>query len=250
MTRYLYPILLLFFVSNNACTDTFDSGTRHPGQHTHGYGNDHDHEEAHKANSRLQEKYQETDFRTGEGGNRWIWQKPNAIIEKLQPLEGKVVADIGAGPYGYFAFRIVHQADVAKVIAIDIDPTATKFMNNTRELLSKDIQDRVETRLVPNDDPQLSDEEADVVLIVNTVAYINGRIDYFKKIHKGTTREGKVVIVDFKKRNTPVGPPSGERVSSAVIERELKAAGYDQIEVDDRALEYQYVITARKGRQG
>jgi len=248
MNRILYFFVLFssgFFLS--ACTSGYDTGTRHPSQHAHDYHSDehdHDHEAEMKANSRLQEKYQDTDVSVGEGGNRWIWQKPNVIIDKLGPLEGKVLADIGAGPYGYFAFRIVHQTEVAKVIAIDINPEATKFMEDTKKLLSQDIQDRVETRLVKSNDPQLRKEEVDVILIVNTVGYIENRVNYFKRLNTGMAKGGKLVIVDFKKRNTPVGPPLKERVSLGQIEGELKAAGYDRISVDDRALEYQYIVTA------
>lgn len=250
MNRIFYFMFLVFgLLFNSSCTDGYETGTRHPSKHVHDYksGDEHDHDhgpDIKSSNSRLQDKYQDTNFRTGEGGNRWIWQKPNVIIDKLQPLEGKVVADVGAGPYGYFAFRIIHQANVAKVIAIDIDPKATKFMEDTKGLLSKEIGDRFETRLVKSNDPQLKENEADVILIVNTVAYFENRIDYFQRLNKGMSKGGKMVIVDFKKRNTPVGPPSGERVSSAQIERELKAAGYERITVDDRALEYQYIVTA------
>lgn len=245
--KFSYFFFLLFLLSNNACTDNYDTGIRHPNKNVHGYESEHDHahEEEMKANSRLQEKYQDTGF-SADGSNRWIWQKPNVIIEKLQPLDGKVVADIGAGPYGYFAFRIVHQAAVEKVIAIDIDPEAAKFMEETKQLLSENIANRIETRLVGDNDPQLKEGEADVILIVNTIAYFNDRLDYFKRLHKGLAKGGKMVIVDFKKRNTPVGPPATERVSLGQVERELQTTGYQRISVDDRSLEYQYIITAMK----
>ncbi|MFT4663210.1 MAG: SAM-dependent methyltransferase [Polaribacter sp.] len=244
MNRILYLFIFSCLFFNNSCTSNYDTGTRHPNQQAHGYDDGHNHEAEMKANSRLQDKYQDTNVNAGEGGNRWIWQKPNVIIEKLQPLDGKVLADIGAGPYGYFAFRIVHQTEVAKVIAIEISPEATKFMDDTKKLLSKNIQDRVETRLVKRNDPQLKKGEADVILIVNTVGYIENRIEYFQRLNSGMAEGGKLVIVDFKKRNTPVGPPLGERVSLGQIEGELKAAGYKRISVDDRALEYQYIVTA------
>src|SRR5256885_9385708 len=53
-----------------------------------------------------------------EDPSRAQWQKPDEIIAGLDPLDGKTVADIGAGT-GYFAFPIAKKA--AKVIAIDID---------------------------------------------------------------------------------------------------------------------------------
>lgn len=239
VSSYLILIMLFLFV---ACGNDYDSGTRHPNKQGHNYHDDHDKED--NSHSRLQDKYQDTNFSSGDGSNRWIWQKPNLIIEKLQPLDGKVVADIGAGPYGYFALRIVHQAPVAKVIAIDIDPEATKFMEEAKKLLPEEIQQRFETRLVESNDPKLAPGEADVVLIVNTASYFKDRVDYLNRLRKGISAGGKIVIIDFKKRNTPVGPDISNRVSLGEIEKNLKAAGYKNISADDRTLEYQYIVVA------
>ena len=52
-----------------------------------------------------------------EDPTRAQWQKPDEVIASLGPLDGKTVADIGAGT-GYFAFPIAKKA--AKVMAIDI----------------------------------------------------------------------------------------------------------------------------------
>ena len=228
------------------CSDGFDPGTRHPSKHVHNYSEDdeHGHDHDNEAPTSLQEKYQDTDFNDGESSSRWIWQKPNLIIDKLQPLEGKVVADIGAGPWGYFALRIVHQAPVAKVIAIDINPQAIKNMEQTKTLLPEKEMQRFETRLVESNDPKLAPAEADLVLIVNTSIYFEDRVDYFTRLRRGIAPGGKLVIIDFKKRNTPVGPAVSERIALGQMERDLTTAGYTHIIADDRTLEYQYIITA------
>jgi hypothetical protein len=51
---------------------------------------------------------------------RGIWQKPNVVIEKLGDLEGKVVVDLGAGPYGYFTLRIAHQTPAKKFLHLTL----------------------------------------------------------------------------------------------------------------------------------
>ncbi len=175
---------------------------------------------------------------------RGIWQKPNVVIEKLGDLEGKVVADIGAGPYGYFTLRIAHQTPAKKILALDIDLNAIKFIEGAKILLAENIRNRIETRLVLPDDPKLEPEEADVVLIVNTYTYIQDNVNYLKNLKRGIAKGGKIVIIDFKKRYTPVGPPIINRVALGEVEQDLMGAGYKQIESDDKTLDYQYIVTA------
>ena len=63
----------------------------------------------------------ELDILEGRQGNsnRTIWQQPRMIIQRLGNLQNKVVADIGAGPHGYFSFQLAGEAK--KVLAVDID---------------------------------------------------------------------------------------------------------------------------------
>lgn len=175
---------------------------------------------------------------------RGIWQKPNVVIKKLGDLEGKVVADIGAGPYGYFALRIAHQTPAKKIIALDIDINAIKFIEGAKILLAENIRNRIETRLVVPHDPKLETEEADVVLIVNTYTYIENTVNYLKNLKRGIAKGGKIVIIDFKKKYTPVGPPIMNRVALGEVEQDLVRAGYQKIDSDDKTLDYQYIITA------
>jgi hypothetical protein len=54
------------------------------------------------------------------------------------------------------------------------------------------------------------------------------------------------VIIDFKKSETPFGPPMSERMDVADVEKELREAGYEIVRVDVESLEYQYIIKARR----
>jgi len=64
-----------------------------------------------------------------EDPSRAEWQKPDAVIASLGPLDGKTVADIGTGT-GYFAFPIAKKA--AKVIAIDIDQRFLDYIRHKK----------------------------------------------------------------------------------------------------------------------
>ncbi|MCC6283490.1 MAG: class I SAM-dependent methyltransferase [Saprospiraceae bacterium] len=178
-----------------------------------------------------------------ESKDRGIWQKPNMVISLLGDLEGKTVADIGAGT-GYFTFRMVPKAK--KVIGIDIDQRFIDFMDSVKVRLDVRYRDRFETRLAKADDPLLRPEEADAVVLVNTYGYIKNRGQYLKTLWKGMAPGGRLLIIDFKKNNLPIGPPDEFKVSLSQAERELLSSGFSIDRVDQDALDYQYIILAEK----
>lgn len=179
--------------------------------------------------------------------NRVIWQKPDLVMQIMGDLEDKTVADIGAGS-GFFSLRLARKA--AKVIAIDIDLQSISELDSIRIMeLPERFQDRLELRLTESNASSLRPGEADVVLIVNTIIYIPNRIEYLKKLKDGIAEGGQLIIIDFKKKRTPVGPPNSIRIPDFQIEEELSQAGYKNIQVNDTALDFQYVIIAEKQDQ-
>ena len=87
--------------------------------------------------------------------------------------------------------------------------------------------------------------EADIVLIVDTYHHIENRIEYLKKLKNAFRKGGMLVIIDFKKEETPVGPPVEMRIADEQVQSELKAAGYTVVSADSETLPYQYLIQAR-----
>ena len=191
--------------------------------------------------SKANEHMHKTDFnelaRRFEDPERKSWQKPDEVIAGLGPLKGKTVADIGAGT-GYFAFPIAKKD--AHVIAIDIDQRFLDYIAHRNQKTKVTI----ETRLTQPDTPGLKPGEADIVLIVDTYHHIEQRRTYLKKLRKGLRQGGTLVIVDFKKEETPPGPPPELRLSAKEIEAELRSAGFTIKSVDTTTLPYQYIIKA------
>ena len=174
-----------------------------------------------------------------------IWHSPKMLTERLGDLSEKTVANIGAGPYGNFSIQIADEAK--KVIAIDINPIAIQFIDSMKQvLLPLAVQDKLETRLVEPDNPKLRFEEADVITIRETYAYLSNRITYLTNLKRALKDSGKLLIVDFKMRKLPIGPPPAEKVPLFQVELDLEKAGYQIEFVDDNSLAYQYIIIAAK----
>lgn len=180
-----------------------------------------------------------------ENKDRDVWQKPQIVIKMLGDLSGKTVADIGAGT-GYFTFRFAMEAE--KVIAIDIENQFLEIINTFKRTLPNYIQDRIETRLARPDNPLLAEEEVDLIVIINTIGFIEGRKKYLKTLLPGLKEGGQLVILDYKMKNMPIeiAPPKEDRVPLSVIEKELDEAGYDPVISNDTSLDYQYIVFATK----
>ncbi|MEL7424249.1 MAG: methyltransferase domain-containing protein [Bacteroidota bacterium] len=180
-----------------------------------------------------------------ENTDRVVWQRPNLIIGLLGngDLSDKTIADIGSGP-GFFAKRVTPLAE--KVIALDIDQNFLDFIDSTKVLeLPRDIQPRLETRLTPRNAPRLGPEEVDAVLIVNTFMYIDNQLEYLEKLKPCIKDGGRLVIVDFKRKRTALGPrPREHRAPLYLVEDLLHQAGYQNVQAIDTELNYQYILIA------
>lgn len=84
--------------------------------------------------------------------------------------------------------------------------------------------------------------------MVNTYIYLENRVAYFRNLRKGLKKDGRVIIIDFKEHETPIGPKVEERIAQTQVRTELTQAGYTITSADDQSLEYQYIIVASPQR--
>lgn len=173
-----------------------------------------------------------------EDPKRVTWQKPELVINKLGDIEGKAIADIGAGT-GYFSRRLAERG--ANVLALDVDSLFLEYIdNNSTDKLN------ITTRKTPYNNPLLDSAEVNTVVIVNTYHHIENRYEYFREVWRGMKPGGQLMIVDFKKEKTPHGPPLEMRVEGFKVMRELQKAGFAKVVIDTKTLDFQYIILAKK----
>lgn len=170
------------------------------------------------------------------------WQKPQAVIEALNLQDGQFVADIGAGS-GYFTLRLARAVGKkGAVFAVDVDKGMLDYL---RQRLAKEHLQNVQVMLVPPHDPLLIDGSLDLVFMCNTYHHLEDREVYLRKLRKALKSDGRVMIVDFYKKNDmPVGPPPQMRLSEETVQQELQNAG---LRVTDTLtfLPYQYILIAQ-----
>lgn len=233
MSKSIFILLALFsFIScNNQAKmnehKTENKPTEHQKEH-HGSANDFMHQ---SSTEELAKRF--------ESSERDEYQKPQKVLEFLGEIKGKTIMDIGAGS-GYFSVKLA--AAGAHVIAADVN-------DEFQEIIKKRILDNklinIETRKIPYNSPNLKDGEVDMVLVVNTYHHIENRPKYFSLTKSGIKSNGELVIIDFFKAHTPVGPPIEHKIAIDKVIYELKEAGYTSFNVNVDLLPHQYIIRAK-----
>jgi predicted methyltransferase len=169
---------------------------------------------------------------------RDAWQKPQEIVAALGLRPGQVVADLGAGT-GYFErylSRAVTPGGI--VLAVDSEPEMVRHLG--QRALKEQTPNVVPVLALP-DEPFLPPRRVDCVLIVDTYHHIDDRLDYFRRMKEALAPGGRVAIVDFHKRDLPVGPPPEHKLAREFVLDEMKQAGW-RLAAEPTFLPYHYFL--------
>jgi len=169
---------------------------------------------------------------------RDAYQKPHEVITALKLKEGEVVADLGAGS-GYFTFRLAHHVgETGRVYAVDVSPDMIVHLNRRiRDLQLKNVI----SILAAPDDPLLEDGSIDRFFICDTWHHIENHDRYLARMKKMLKPGGQVVMIDFKKAETAVGPPMEMRIDREELLREMNTNGF-HLEAEHTFLPHQYFL--------
>ena len=139
-----------------------------------------------------------------ENPKRDLYQKPQQVIAALGIKPGEVIADIGAGS-GYFTFRLAHHVgDKGKIYAVDVSPDMILHLNRRiRELKARNVV----SILADADDPLLPEASIDRFFFSDSWHHIDAQANYLSLIKRMLKPGGEIVMIDFHKKELPVGPP-------------------------------------------
>jgi ubiquinone/menaquinone biosynthesis C-methylase UbiE len=168
---------------------------------------------------------------------RDAYQKPHEVLTALDIKAGEVIADIGAGS-GYFALRLAHHVGpTGHVYAVDVSPDMVRHLNQR-------IRDarllNVSAILAAPDDPLLP-RPVNRVLFVDVWHHIENRPQYLAGIRKLLAPGGQVVMIDFHKKELPIGPPVSMKIAREDLVAEMQANGF-RLAREHGFLEYQYFL--------
>jgi SAM-dependent methyltransferase len=173
-----------------------------------------------------------------EGPDRAAWQQPDRVVRSLRLRPGDVACDIGVGP-GYFALRMARAVgDRGTVYAVDVEPrmidvlrqrTREAGLSNVHPILARRERDALPPRL------------CQVILLVNTFHHFPAGARTLRRLASRLAPGGRIVNVDFHKRELPVGPPPDHKVDRGEFLAEAARAGL-RVARERRFLPYQYFL--------
>ena len=168
---------------------------------------------------------------------RDAYQKPHEVMTALGVNAGEIVADIGSGS-GYFTLRLArHVGSEGHVYGVDVSPDMVRHLNariRDARLLN------VSTILAPPDDP-LVPQPVDRFLFVNVWHHVEDQPAYLARLKRGLKPGGQVVMIDFHKRELPVGPPLEMKIARDDLLAQMEQHGFRLVR-EHTFLPYQYFL--------
>jgi ubiquinone/menaquinone biosynthesis C-methylase UbiE len=173
-----------------------------------------------------------------EDPKRDAYQKPQEVLTALDLKPGEVIADIGAGS-GYFTFRLARHVGVkGKVYAVDVSPDMIRHINRRiRELKSNNV---VSVLAFP-DDPLLPEGSVNRVFICDVWHHVEDQAKYLSLIKKIIRPGGEIVMIDFHKKELPVGPPLQMKIAREDLIKQMENNGF-RLTKEHTFLPYQYFL--------
>jgi ubiquinone/menaquinone biosynthesis C-methylase UbiE len=172
-----------------------------------------------------------------EDPKRDAYQKPHEVLQALGIKAGEVIADIGAGA-GYFTIRLAHHVGASgRVYAVDVSPDMIRYLHaRVRDMGLLNVS----PILAPADDP-LVPQPVDRFLIVDVWHHIENQAAYLAAMKKLLKPGGQVVMIDFQKRDLPVGPPATMKIAREDLLKQMEANGF-RLATEHTFLPYQYFL--------
>jgi ubiquinone/menaquinone biosynthesis C-methylase UbiE len=183
-------------------------------------------------------------LRKMESPERAEWQRPDAVVRALGLKRGQSVCEVGAGP-GYFSLRLAKAVGPrGTVFAVEVEP---RILEVLRGRIAQAGARNVVPILGLEDDPLVPPGSCDLVLMVDAIHHIQGRPAFLRRLARALRPGGRVALIDFHKRELPVGPPVDHKLAREELLREIRAAGLALVSEPD-FLPYQYFLILEPGR--
>jgi Methylase involved in ubiquinone/menaquinone biosynthesis len=151
--------------------------------------------------------------------------KPKNTLIKAGFKENMILCDIGAGT-GIFSFP------AAEISSNDI--YALEKSDSMIELLKSRMAERntqnLKIRKVDSTALPLENSICDMVILVTVLHELENKEFMQNEIKRILKEKGKLMIIEFHKRKTPMGPPIDHRISEEYTEEIFNSNGFKTID--------------------
>ena len=177
-----------------------------------------------------------------ERDDRETFQHKERVLETLGITAGMTIADIGAGS-GYFTIPMSKMVGAdGRILAID---ASQEMLDHISRRIEIEKIGNVELFKVGRDDPELPPGGVDLILMVDTIHYIQERTAYAEKLREGLAPGGRLVVIDYRPKpwkERPWGPPEVQQIPKETLNEDLRRAGFVVADEHDFLPEQYYVV--------
>ena len=173
-----------------------------------------------------------------EDPKRDAYQKPHEVLTALNLKSGEVIADIGAGS-GYFTFRLSHfVGDKGKVYAVDVSPDMILPYQPAHPRIESN-----ERRLHPRRSGRsiAAGSIGQPVFLLRLWHHVENQTKYLALMKKMLKPGGEIVMIDFHKKESPIGPPLQMKIAREDLIKQMEANGF-RLAKEHTFLPYQYFL--------
>lgn len=133
---------------------------------------------------------------------------PKSTLERIGLKGTHVLCDIGAGS-GVFTVPAAKMTEKV-VYALETNPEMLKIIE---EKANNDKIRNIEYVYVDGDRFNIEEKSVDLVLLVTVLHEIEEKTVFMKEVERLLNDQGKIAVIEFHKRETPMGPPLSHRIS-------------------------------------
>jgi len=167
---------------------------------------------------------------------------PEKVLEEAGISEGEKVADFGCG-IGFYTIPAAKKVGERGIVfALDVNKD---FLDVVKSKATYENLSNIKTILIDLEKVPLNLEEPiDWVLVIDLLYQVQDKEKIFEQAKRILSKDGKVLLIEWKKEETPLGPPVKDRVSKEELLNLIKKYNFQIIkEFDVGRCHKGYILT-------
>lgn len=146
---------------------------------------------------------------------------PFGTLKRIEIDSNDVICDIGAGS-GIFTVTAA-KLTRNRVYALETD---IEMLEIIKEKAKNERLANIDLIQVVGDNIQISDKTVNVVLLVTVLHEIENRSVFLREIKRILKTDGRIMLIEFYKHETPFGPPESHRISREEVIKVMDETGF------------------------
>ncbi|MBU4318354.1 MAG: class I SAM-dependent methyltransferase [Proteobacteria bacterium] len=167
---------------------------------------------------------------------------PDYVWDKLNIEKANVLVEIGAGT-AFFSIAFLQNAKASKIYACDVSEVMINWVKeNVVPMFPNITPVKTEEHSIP-----LDDGIADLVFMINLHHELDNPTVTVEEAYRILKLDGKIFVVDWKKKDMPEGPPTKIRCLPEQVKEEMVNAGFKDVDIYNE-LQKHFLVVGKKSQ--